>query len=254
MRRENTFLLIGLLVAASAFSYLLARSEPPRRERQSSGSSPQTTGDRSTNQNSMQQMMRSMMSGVVPPGIKPADLPDPNIQGAKLVAKYCVQCHDLPSPLMHSAKEWPGIAERMFSRMAMCSRMSGMGMMGKMRGMGMRGMMGGTGGSGMMGMMNIEAPSTEEQRIIVQYLQEHSLQSIQPDALPMPRTKGALLFVSTCAQCHALPDPGLHTAQEWPQIVARMKKNMIAMGKTVPNAATLRTITQFLQRAAQAKP
>jgi mono/diheme cytochrome c family protein len=253
MRRKDTFLLIGLLAAASAFSYLLARPGPPLQERQSSGSSSQTTGGPSANQNSMQQMMGSMMSGVVPAGIKPAGLPAPSSDGAKLVARYCAQCHNLPSPLMHSAKEWPGIADRMFSRMSMCSRMSGMGMMRKRGGMGIGGMMGGTGGRGMMGMMNIKTPSAEEQRIIIQYLQKHSLKSIEPDALPMARTKGAVLFASTCAQCHALPDPKQHLAVDWPQIVARMRKNIIAMGKTVPSTETLRTVTEFLQQAARAK-
>lgn len=136
----------------------------------------------------------------------------------------------------------------------MCSRMSGMGMMGNMGGMGMKGMMGGTSGNGMMGMMNIKAPSAKEQEVIVVYLKQHSLKSIKPGALPSPRTKGATLFAATCAQCHALPDPGQHTAQEWPQVVARMRKNMTAMGKTVSDAATLRTIAEFLQQAARAKP
>ena len=86
-------------------------------------------------QNSMQQMMRTMMSGIVPPGVKPGNLPAPGSEGANLVAKYCVQCHNLPSPLMHSAAEWPGVADRMFQRMSMCSRMSGMGMMGNKGGM-----------------------------------------------------------------------------------------------------------------------
>jgi mono/diheme cytochrome c family protein len=251
MRRKTTLLLVGVLVAASAFSYLLARSEPTAQGKRPASADSQKAGGQDSGQNSMQQMMRSMMSGIVPAGIKPGDLPDPASEGARLVAKYCVQCHNLPSPLMHSAKEWPGIADRMFSRMSMCSRMGGMGMMGKTGSMGM-GMMGST--SGMMGMMNIKAPSAKEQQIIVQYLEGHSLKSIQPGALVSPRTKGAILFASTCAQCHALPDPKQHLAQDWPPIVARMRKNMVAMGKTVPNGAALQTITEFLQEAARAKP
>ncbi|TAM79627.1 MAG: hypothetical protein EPN47_17650 [Acidobacteria bacterium] len=250
MRKKGTYLLLGFVLAASAFTYLLARPEPPAGAEQSASADPSTAAG----QNSMQQMMRSMMSGVVPAGIKPGDLPAPGSEGAKLIAKYCVQCHNLPSPSMHSAGEWPGVADRMFQRMSMCSRMSGMGMMRNMGGMGMKGMMGGTSGNGMMGMMNVKAPSAHEQEIIVAYLKEHSLKSIQPGALPSPRTKGAILFAATCAQCHALPDPRQHTAQQWPQVVVRMHKNMVAMGKSVPDAATLRTITEFLQDAARAKP
>ena len=236
---------LGFILTAIGLAGLFAATAQQRTN------APAAAGD---GQNSMQQMMRAMMSGVVPPGVKPNDLPAPGSAGAKLVARYCVQCHNLPSPLMHSAAEWPGIAERMFQRMTMCSRMSGTGMMGKMGGVGMKGMMGGTSGNAMMGMMNVKAPSAKEQEIIVAYLKEHSLKSIQPGALPSPRTKGAILFAATCAQCHALPDPRQHTAQQWPQVVARMRQNMVTMGKTIPNAETLRAITEFLQDAARTKP
>ena len=102
----------------------------------------------------------------------------------------------------------------------------------------------------MMGMMNIKAPSAKEQKTIVSYLKEHSLQSIHPGAMPSPQSRGAILFAATCAQCHALPDPKLHTARQWPQVVARMRKNMVAMGKPVPSSATLQTITEFIQNVA----
>ena len=250
MRAKSTYLFLGFALVASGFVCLLAKPQSPSHKSRPAGADSQMTAG----QNSMQHMMRSMMSGVVPPGIKPGDLPEPGSEGAKLMARYCVQCHNLPSPMMHSAAEWPGVAEKMFQRMSMCSRMSGMGMMGNMGGMGMKGMMGGASGNGMMGMMNIKAPSAKEQEIIVSYLKEHSLKSIQPGALPLPRSKGAILFAATCAQCHALPDPGQYTAQEWPQVVALMRKNMVAMGKTVPDVATLRTITEFLEDAARAKP
>ncbi len=240
MRAKSAYLLLGFVLAVGGFTLLLARSETARPQGGPAGADPQMTG-----QNSMQQMMRSMMSGVVPAGIKPGDLPEPGSEGAKLMARYCVQCHNLPSPMMHSAAEWPQVADKMFQRMSMCSRMSGMGM---------KGMMGGTSMSGMMGMMNIKAPSAKEQEVIVAYLKEHSLKSIQPNALPLSHTKGAVLFAATCAQCHALPDPDQHTAQEWPHVVARMRKNMAAMGKAVPDEATLRTIAEFLQEAARAKP
>jgi hypothetical protein len=244
MRGKNTFVLLGLVLAASGLAYSLARDESPLRRVQPASADSKMTAGQTTNQNSMQQMMRAMMSGVVAPGINPGDLPDPSTEAAKLVVEYCAQCHDLPSPLMHSSDEWPGIAERMFRRMAMCSRMSGMGMMGKMGGMGM---------SGMMGMMNIRAPSAKEQEIIAAYLKKHSLKSIQPGALVSPRSKGAMLFAATCTECHALPDPKQHTAQEWPRVVARMQKNMAAMGKSVPDAATLRLVIQFLEAAARGK-
>ncbi len=245
MRGKSTVLLLSLALAASGFACALVRAEWPLRERAHTSATPMTTVSQAAEQNSMQQMMHRMMSGVVPPGIKPADLPDRSSEGAKLVVTYCAQCHDLPTPLMHAAKEWPGIAERMFNRMAMCSQMSGMGMMGKM---------GGNGMGGMMGMMNIKATSAKDQEIIVTYLKKHSLKSIALDALPSPHTEGAMLFAATCTQCHALPDPKQHTAQQWPEVVARMRENMVSMGKPVPDAATLRSITEFLEAGSRTKP
>lgn len=254
MPRRSTFVLLSFALAASGFTYLLARAGSPRHEDQQASPSSGVETGQTVDQNSMQQMMRTMMSGIVPPGIKPGDLPDTGSEGAKLVVKYCAQCHDLPSPLMHAAHEWPGIAQRMFNRMAMCSRMSGKGMNEKMGGMEMKGMMVGMSGNGMMGMMNVQSPTDEQQKVIVEYLEKHSLKSIQPGALPSPRTEGGVVFAATCAQCHALPDPKQHTAEQWPQAVARMRKNMAAMGKSIPDTATLRLITEFLEDAARAKP
>ncbi len=245
MRRKDTFVLLALVLAASGITYLLAQAESPRPKRQPPSADSEMAGGQMTGQSSMQQMMRTMMPGVVPPGIQPERLPDSGSEGAKLTAEYCAQCHNLPSPLMHAASEWPGVAERMFRRMAMCSQMSGKGMMGKMGGMGM---------NGTTGMMNMKAPSTREQDVMLAYLKKHSLMSIRPDAIPSPRTEGALLFVATCIQCHALPDPKQHTAQEWPQVVARMRQNMVTMGKSNPSEATTQAITRFLESAAPAKP
>ena len=243
MKTKKLFVVLGFFLAAIGLTGLFAATVRRRSSDQSHASD---------GHNSMQQVMRTMMSGVVPPGVTPGNLPAPRSQGAKLVATYCVQCHSLPSPLMHSAAEWPGVASRMFQRMTMCSEMSRSGMMGNMGGMGMRGMMGNMGGR-MAGMMNIKAPSASEQKTIVSYLEEHSLKSILPGAVPSPRSRGAILFAATCAQCHALPNPKLHTARQWPQVVARMRKNMVAMGKPVPGAATLRRITEFLQNVARVK-
>jgi mono/diheme cytochrome c family protein len=245
MQKKSIFLLLGFVLATCGFAYRLVRAESPLHEDAATGPESERTAGQTADQNSMQQIMQTMMSGVVPAGTKPGDLPDSSSEGAKLVAKYCAQCHDLPSPSMHAAHEWPGITERMFNRMTMCSRMSGTGMMGKMGGMGM---------GRMMGMMNIAAPSAKEQGVIVAYLKANSLKSIAPGVLPSPSSKGAMLFAATCTQCHALPDPRQLGAQEWPGVVARMQRNMASMGKTIPDAPTLRLITEFLQAASRTKP
>ena len=92
---------------------------------------------------SMRDMMRQMMRGAVPPpGMTPEALPGSGSPGAALLARYCTQCHDLPSPRYKTAEQWPEVFQRMVARMRM---MSG-------------GMMGG----GMMGMGKLEAPDPAE--------------------------------------------------------------------------------------------
>jgi cytochrome c5 len=173
----------------------------------------------------MKGMMQRMMPDMLPPGIKPEDLPAPDSSGARLLVHYCTQCHNLPSPAMHTAEQWPEITARMFHRMSMMSGMMNM-------------------------MMNVGSPSYEEQQTIVAYLEVHALKSISPDALPSPGSKGAVLFRETCSQCHPLPDPKLHTAGEWPKIVERMKDNMRTMGRKVITETEKEEIVSYLEQSA----
>lgn len=48
-------------------------------------------------QRHMKEMMQQMMGGMLPPGIRPQDLPEPESLGATLLSTYCSQCHNLPS-------------------------------------------------------------------------------------------------------------------------------------------------------------
>ena len=186
------------------------------------------------NQNNMMyqnhmEMMQEMMGGRLPPGIEPEDLPGPNSRGAKLFVRYCTQCHNLPSPGMHTSEEWPEVAQRMFNRLSMMS--------------GMR--------EEWMGMMWMKAPSAEEQEIIVSYLKSNSLKPVAPGSLPSPESSGAIAFKGVCSQCHALPDPKLHNAQEWPGVVERMRVNMQIMGKPVITEAEKEKIVSYLSQYAK---
>lgn len=42
-----------------------------------------------------------------------AQLPDPDSPGAALVIANCTECHGLPMPSSHPAKEWAGVVRRM---------------------------------------------------------------------------------------------------------------------------------------------
>jgi cytochrome c2 len=172
-------------------------------------------------QNMMRGMMHRMMPDLVPPGVRPEDLPDPNSQGARLLVYYCTQCHNLPSPSMHTAEEWPAVVDRMLGRM---SRVSGMGQM-----------------------MTINIPLPVEQQEMVAYLKAHSLKSISPGMLPSPGSQGATLFKERCSQCHSLPDPKLHTADQWPAIVEKMRPYMRSMGKKVVTGDEEKEISSYLE-------
>jgi hypothetical protein len=112
---------------------------------------------------------------------------------------------------MHTSGEWPDAAERMFDRISIMAGMS----------------------ETWMGTKRIKAPSVEEHVTIVRYLKAHSLQPLGPNEIPSPAFPGAATFKNAYSQCHALPDPKLHTAGEWPAVVARMQINMRTMGKQV---------------------
>jgi len=177
----------------------------------------------------MKAMMNRMMSGQLPPGTDPRDLPEPKSEGARLLNHYCTQCHNLPGPGMHTAQEWPDVVDRMNQRMQM---MGGHGMMGMMR-------------------SSIEAPNESELKTIVEYLQAHAQQPIDTSRYSDLDTPAGQAFQNTCSRCHALPDPRQHTAAEWPAVVARMTRNMQAMGKSVPERETLAEIVAFLRNHAK---
>ena len=43
------------------------------------------------------------------------ELPDPESYSAKAFRDNCAQCHSLPSPTIHTDKEWPAVVARMLS-------------------------------------------------------------------------------------------------------------------------------------------
>jgi hypothetical protein len=153
-----------------------------------------------------------MLERILPPSVDPTELPQPESPGAQLVLRYCVQCHNLPSPAMHHAAKWPAIVQRMVLRM------QGRGNMGTL----MADMMAG-----------VKAPTPEEQRIVVRYLQKNAQTPLDPARYPEINAAWAEPFRLACSQCHVLPDPARHTAAQWPAVVARMEQNMQWMNRVV---------------------
>lgn len=178
-----------------------------------------------------------MLERILPPSITPAQLPEPRSAGARLAARYCVQCHYLPNPQMHTPARWQPIIERMVWRM------EGKGNMGKL----MQDMMAG-----------VAAPTDAEAATLGAYLARHGQREIDPRHPALATTAGQMYNIA-CSQCHALPDPQRHTAREWPAVVKRMQGHM-AWANTVVGAPELRTnpvletteIVKLLQRYARA--
>lgn len=178
-----------------------------------------------------------MLERLLPPTFEARRLPQPKSRGARLTQAYCVQCHNLPNPAMHDAAKWPGIVERMVLRM------QGRGNLGTL----MAEMMAG-----------VKAPDPEEKAAIVAYLQRHAQAPLDPSRYPEVNSAAGEAFRLACNQCHVLPDPKRHTAQEWPGVVARMQRNMEWMNRVVgskpdPDEPQLRIeeILAFLQRHAR---
>lgn len=132
-----------------------------------------------------------------PPGLSAADLPDPNSKGAQLEAQFCSQCHNLPSPGMHSATDWPGVARRMWLRMEWLPPTLG-----------------------------VKVPTMAERFTTLQYLTANAL---KVSAANLPAGPGRETFQLVCSRCHALPDPRVHSPADWPTVFARMQQNMERM-------------------------
>jgi hypothetical protein len=177
-----------------------------------------------------------MLERILPPAIEPVDLPEAASPGARLTVRYCIQCHYLPNPQMHTADRWKPLVERMVWRMR------GEGNMGTL----MKEMMG-----------HVKAPSEAEVVVILAYLQKHGQQEIDPGHPALQGMTGKMFGIA-CSQCHALPDPGRHSAAEWPAVVARMKRhmertNLVVGGPDTRRVPALETaqIIRLLQRYAR---
>ncbi|MBW7923640.1 MAG: hypothetical protein H3C59_02735 [Burkholderiaceae bacterium] len=168
----------------------------------------------------------AMLLRILPDRLRPSQLPQADSRGARLLALYCVQCHNLPDPAMHDANRWPEVVRRMVPRM------QGRGNLGPLMADLMR-----APGAGERAM---SAPSADEEREIVAYLRRHAQRSLDPKADPeLAQALGSgagRMFAEACSQCHALPDPSQHTPEEWPKVVDRMRDNLDWMNRVQSRA------------------
>lgn len=169
----------------------------------------------------------AMDSRVIPQGWRGDSLPDAQSEGARHLALYCAQCHDLPPPAMHGADEWPAIVLRMQTYMA--QRQGGM-------------------------LIRLLRPAEKDWQVLQAYLVQNAQQSLSAQQLAAIDDEGGLAFVKFCGQCHAVPDPRQHSPQVWARTVLRMVEQMRQAGKPVPAEDVSETIVDYLRRAAQTPP
>ncbi len=158
-------------------------------------------------------------------GISSEQLPDKDSKVVKKYAQLCSQCHLLQSPKMKSARQWPGIVDRMDRRM---QRMASMGMMRR----------------------RMKTMTSQDKKKVMAYLQKHALKVMSNGSIKGFSSLGGQKFKQTCTQCHDLPDPKQHSAKEWKRVIQRMKKNMAQMGKTVISQKEEQLILDFLKENA----
>ncbi len=150
-----------------------------------------------------------------PPGVQPGDLPDPHSPGAQAVARYCSTCHNLPSPTLHSATDWPGVVRRMWLRM-----------------------------DRLPDDLKVPVPTAAERHYILDYLVTNAL---QVSGVILPAGPGRETFSQVCSRCHALPDPYQHSPEDWPTVVRRMEQRMVQMNVDLPQPPEIGAILTYLQ-------
>lgn len=139
-------------------------------------------------------LLASAKVALPPEGLLPAELPDPDSPGAQTLATYCGTCHALPSPLAHSATDWPSVARRMWLRMGRLDSP-----------------------------FSVPIPTSADRVTLSQYLVKNAL---KVSAAELPEGPGRDLFATTCTQCHELPDPRQHSPEDWVSVVRRMMTHM----------------------------
>jgi cytochrome c5 len=204
---------VKLIVIIGTLSALVAcRKEAP-------ASNTGAQGTQSTGLNRQDELLLAAANvALPPPGITAADLPEPNSKGAQLVGGYCGQCHNIPTPQMHSATDWPGIARRMWLRMELLPPTLG-----------------------------VKVPTAAERFAILDYLNTNAL---KVSGSTLPPGAGREAFSQVCSRCHALPDPRVHSREDWATVFARMERNMERMKVPPPTREQTTDILSYLQTVA----
>jgi mono/diheme cytochrome c family protein len=160
-------------------------------------------------------LLASAKLALPPPGILAEALPDAASAGAAAVATHCAQCHELPTPVMHSANDWPGVLRRMWLRM-----------------------------DRLPASFAVAVPDAGTRVTMLNYMMANAL-SVTTANLPAGR--GREEFAMICGRCHALPDVRVHAPEDWLAVILRMEQNMERMNVSQATPAETASILSYLQ-------
>ncbi len=151
----------------------------------------------------------------MPPALAPDHFPEPDSAGARLVGRYCGQCHYAPAPGHHTAAEWPKVLERMDLLVEVTARFGRQ-------------------------LKPLEAPSRNERALIGEYLGANALRPL-PDAAAAPADYRVL-----CGDCHAAPDPLAYPAADWLAVLARMTAHRQTMARPPARRSAQAQVERYL--------
>ena len=175
----------------------------------------------STAFDSTDQLLLAATRVALPPsGTRAEDLPEAGSPGATHIATYCSACHAIPSPMMHSATDWPSVIRRMWLR---TDRIEGH--------------------------FGVAVPTASERLVMVEYLITNAL---EVRTAGLPDAPGREAFVSTCSRCHELADPSQHSSEDWVSVVRRMTGHMEDMLGEFLSQAEFQEIVLYLGAASRA--
>ena len=183
-------------------------------------------------------LVASTGTGLPPSSYRLADLPEPEARGAALQQVYCVQCHGVASPKMHSAAEWPILLRRMNMRTrTLRDRLAGEQVEGAVDEMLMA------------GLQTANIPTAEDQDSLVAYFTRHALPAAEPAEIG--NGPDDLLYLEYCSLCHETPSRTAHGPEGAEALVYRMSAMMQILGMTPPSDAEKQRLISYVQAAAE---
>ena len=95
--------------------------------------------------------------------------------------------------------------------------------------------------------LQVKVPAAAQRFAILDYLNTNAL---KVSGSTLPPGAGREAFSQVCSRCHALPDPRVHSREDWATVYARMEQNMERMKVPPPTREQTTDILLYLQMVA----